>query len=82
MPNRSSKSNKNDPNVAAFRAVQRIVAMSEGRAKPTPTEPEKNPAAVVLGRLGGLKGGKARAAKLSAAKRKAIAKKAARARWG
>lgn len=42
----------------------------------------KNPAAVSLGRLGGLKGGKARAAKLTPAKRKAIAKKAAKARWG
>ena len=42
---------------------------------------EKNPAAVALGRLGGLKGGKARAAKLSAKKRKEIAKKAADARW-
>jgi hypothetical protein len=41
----------------------------------------KNPAAVALGRLGGLKGGKARAEKLSAAKRKAIAKKAAVSRW-
>jgi hypothetical protein len=41
----------------------------------------KNPAAVALGRLGGLKGGAARAKKLSAAKRKAIAKKAAAARW-
>lgn len=47
-----------------------------------PEEPEKNPAAVALGRMGGLKGGKARAAKLSAKKRKAIAKKAAKARWG
>lgn len=45
------------------------------------TLPEKNPAAVSLGRLGGLKGGKARAAKLSASKRKAIAQKAAKARW-
>ena len=44
--------------------------------------PEKNPAAVALGRLGGQKGGKARAEKLSAAKRKAIARKAAKARWG
>jgi hypothetical protein len=43
--------------------------------------PEKNPAAVTLGRLGGLKGGPARAASLSAAKRKRIAKKAAHARW-
>lgn len=42
----------------------------------------KNPAAVALGRLGGLKGGKARAAKLSAARRSEIAKKAAVARWG
>lgn len=42
---------------------------------------KKNPAAVALGRLGGLKGGKARAAKLSPTKRRAIAKKAAAARW-
>jgi hypothetical protein len=41
----------------------------------------KNPSAVALGKLGGLKGGKARAEKLSPAKRKAIAKKAAAARW-
>jgi len=41
----------------------------------------KNLAAVYLGRLGGLKGGKARAAKLSAAKRSEIAKKAAQSRW-
>lgn len=49
------------------------------------TEPkpikEKNPAAVALGRLGGLKGGKARAEKLSERKRKEIAKKAAKTRW-
>jgi hypothetical protein len=43
--------------------------------------PKKNPAAVSLGRLGGLKGGKARAKKLSSKHRKAIAKKAANARW-
>jgi len=42
---------------------------------------EKNPAAVALGRLGGLKGGKARADKLSPEKRAEIAKKAATARW-
>ena len=42
---------------------------------------KKNPAAIALGRLGGLKGGKARAAKLSPKKRKEIAKKAAKARW-
>lgn len=42
---------------------------------------EKNPAAVALGRLGGLKGGKARADKLTPERRKRIAKKAAKARW-
>ncbi len=41
----------------------------------------KNPAAVTLGRLGGLKGGKARAISLSVKQRKDIAKKAAKVRW-
>jgi hypothetical protein len=45
-------------------------------------EPEKNPAAVALGRLGGLKGGAARAKALSAKKRKEIARNAAKKRWG
>jgi len=49
--------------------------------KDSKEEPVKNPAAVALGRLGGLKGGKARAAKLSPKKRSEIAKKAAKARW-
>lgn len=43
--------------------------------------PTKNPAAVALGRLGGQKGGKARAAKLTPEQRSEIAKKAAAARW-
>lgn len=42
----------------------------------------KNPAAVALGRLGGLKGGVVRAKRLSPEQRKEIARKAARARWG
>ncbi|MFB3060322.1 MAG: hypothetical protein ACE10C_03035 [Candidatus Binatia bacterium] len=42
---------------------------------------KKNPAAVALGRLGGLKGGKARAEKLSKEERQAIARKAAKTRW-
>ena len=46
------------------------------------SEREKNPAAVALGKLGGLKGGRARAEKLSPRKRIQIAKKAALARWG
>jgi hypothetical protein len=41
----------------------------------------KNPAAVELGRLGGQKGGKARAAKLTAEERSEIAKRAAQIRW-
>jgi hypothetical protein len=43
--------------------------------------PTKNPAAVTLGRLGGLKGGKARAKSLTSKKRIEIAKKAAKVRW-
>ena len=42
---------------------------------------KKNPAAVALGKLGGFKGGRARAAKLSPEERKAIAQHAAKARW-
>ena len=49
----------------------------EGQAE----DSAKNPAAVALGRLGGLKGGRARALKLSAEERSAIARKAAAARW-
>ena len=57
-------------------------ADSEGMAQPQGIKPKKkNPAAVALGRLGGAKGGHARAAKLSKAERSASAKKAARARW-
>ena len=55
-----------------------ILAELTQAAEETPT---KNPAAVALGRRGGLKGGKARAASLSPAKRAQIAKKAATARW-
>jgi len=43
--------------------------------------PAKNPAAVALGRLGGLKGGNARAAKLSTERKKEIAQRAAKQRW-
>jgi hypothetical protein len=45
-------------------------------------EPEKDPAAVALGRKGGLKGGRARADAMTAKQRSAAAKKAAKARWG
>jgi hypothetical protein len=73
----AKKRRPRDPNQLAASIVQ------DATAEPTPKEspPGKNPAAVALGRLGGLKGGKARAEKLSAKKRKEIAKKAAQARW-
>lgn len=80
MPTRSSKRKQTDPNVRAFLTVQR--ATGQLPPMPPPTEPAKNPHAVALGKLGGAKGGKARAAKLSARKRKEIARSAAKARWG
>ena len=52
-----------------------------GDAKPETEQPVKNPHAVALGRQGGLKGGKARAAKLTPEQRSEIARKAAAARW-
>jgi hypothetical protein len=59
-----------------------IVDVSTGEAELPECQPDgKNPAAVELGKLGGQKGGKARAKKLTAEQRKAIAQKAARARW-
>jgi hypothetical protein len=72
MPKRSSK----DINQTAFGVVQQAT----GQTAPIP-KPEKNPAAVALGKMGGLKGGPARAKSLSPAKRKEIATKAAAYRW-
>ena len=57
-----------------------IVDIATGAAPPDPPATPESPRAIV-GRTGGLKGGKARARGLSATKRKAIARKAARARW-
>jgi len=64
-----------DVNVTAFEIMQ--AATNPPEEKPA----KKNPAAVALGRLGGLKGGKARAKKLSAKERARIAKMAATKRW-
>lgn len=84
MPKRSSKPGPKGARFDPIEIAARVLAEATGEKPKTPAkpEPEKNPAAVALGRLGGLKGGKARAAKLSPAKRKAIAKKAAITRWG
>jgi hypothetical protein len=58
-----------------------IVEQATGEKIAKPNLNGKNPAAVELGRLGGLKGGKARAEKLSSKQRRRIALKAVRARW-
>jgi hypothetical protein len=79
MPSRASKPKRpRDTNQLAWQIVQEATGQSE----PAPEEPDtRNPAAVALSKLGAAKGGKARAEALSATKRKAIAKKAAAARW-
>lgn len=76
MPDRSRKKRPVDPN----RRAHQIVQEATGQA-PEEEESKKNPAAVALGRLGGLKGGKARAAKMTPEERSEAASKAAQARW-
>jgi len=76
MPKRSRKPTR-DENQAAYDAVQRVIALTEGAEQ----RAEKNPAAVALGRKGGLKGGNARAAKLTKEQLIESARKAANARW-
>jgi hypothetical protein len=78
MQKRSSKG-KNDLNRLAKSIVDQ--AITEEQLQVKALAEGKNPAAVLLGRLGGLKGGKARALKLSPEQRQEIAKKAASARW-
>jgi len=71
MPKRSSKRAKRDDFQNALRTVEEAIGSSLG----------KNPAAVALGRQGGLKGGNARAKALTPEQRKAIAQQAAKTRW-
>ena len=74
------KKRSSDISQLAYQIVQE--ATQEVKEEPTQTPAkEKNPAAVALGRLGGLKGGPARAKKLSLKKRKEIARNAAKIRW-
>ena len=70
-----------DTNQLAKLMVDILTGQVVDRA-PAPDEEGKDPAAVSLGRRGGLKGGKARAAKMTAAERSAAAKRAAESRWG
>jgi hypothetical protein len=68
--------------ITALNVVEKAIGQHlDGSAFVVPTIKHKSASAVMRGRLGGLKGGKARAAKLSAKKRKTIALKAAKARW-
>lgn len=71
-----------DVNEVAFLIAQRATRESDVIIEEKPETPTKNPAAVTLGRLGGLKGGKARAQALTPEKRAEIARKAAAKRWG
>ncbi|MGA2589122.1 MAG: hypothetical protein ABSH32_04335 [Bryobacteraceae bacterium] len=80
MPSRSSKDH--DFMTVARRVVEQAIGEHLDGTPLEDPHAGKNPAAVALGRLGGAKGGAARAAALSPTRRKAIAKKAARARWG
>ena len=69
-----------DPNQLA-RAIVDIATGERSDRDPTPEEQGKDPAAVTLGRRGGLKGGKARAANMTPERRAEIARDAARSRW-
>ena len=81
MRKRSSKGTAHDFTVTARRVVEQAIGERlDGSALPNPDE-GKNPAAVALGKLGGPKGGTARAKALSATRRREIAVRAAKARW-
>ena len=75
MPDRSSNP---DPNQLAKSIVDRLTGSAPTDQAVTP---EKNPAAVALGKLGGVKGGPARARALSKKRRSEIAARAAQSRW-
>jgi hypothetical protein len=77
MPDRSRKRSRDVNEIA-----RQIVDEATGEAPPLLDPDEgKDPAAVALGRKGGLRGGKARAAKMTAKQRSEAARKAAQARW-
>ena len=85
MPSRSSKPKRkgteHDFTIVARRVVEQAIGEKLDGSPLDDPDAGKNPAAVALGKLGGAKGGKARAKALSPARRRAIAKKAAAVRW-
>jgi hypothetical protein len=82
MPDRSRKPRPRDSNQLAKLIVDIATGQVEDKPELRPEDASKDPAAVSLGRRGGLKGGKARAAKLTPEQRAGIAKRAAAKRWG
>ncbi len=80
MPERSRKDPR-DLNLLAKSIVDQATSEQDQAEQPELTKEERSAIARILGRLGGLKGGKARAAALLPEERKAIAKKAAKKRW-
>jgi len=80
MPRRSSNG---DVAQNALRVIEQAIGAELNPTRKVMQFParKKNPAAVALGKLGGMKGGNARAAELSPERRKEIAQKAAKARW-
>jgi hypothetical protein len=80
MPKRSTP--KRDFMEVARGIVERAIGeQMDGKPLKVPPPDTRNPHAVALGSMGGKKGGKARAKKLTPRRRKAIAKKASAARW-
>ncbi len=75
MPKTPTRKRSRDVNQIARAVIDRITEIAE-------ENPGKNPAAVALGRKGGLKGGRARMDSLTPEQRKKLAEKAAKARWG
>jgi len=80
MPKRSGQK-RDFMQVARGIVEQAIGEQMDGNPLPAPPKDERNPHAVALGSMGGKKGGKARAKKLTPRQRKTIARKAAKARW-
>ncbi len=79
MPDQSKKKKRpRDLSQLGLNIVKEATGEIESTAK---QDSAKNPYAVALGRLGGLKGGKARAKKLTKKQRSEIARRAAKARW-
>jgi hypothetical protein len=81
MQDRSRKKRPRDPNQLAKLVIDIATGQVEDKPDQRPEDAGKDPAAVSLGRRGGLKGGKARAAKMTPEERSAAARRAVRVRW-